>query len=720
MLFWVAFASQWALADGCFVWRWDKKVDINEPAQKAIILHDAGREDLLLQVKYEGPLDEFGWLVPVPSVPRVESGSMEAFYELSQLTQREFRGGDKGYESMAPATLGAGGPSVKVIEIKTVGDYEVSVLSARDAGSLARWLKAHDYSIPGGKSAIIDDYISRGWFFVAARISLNGRVGLRMAASAETRQEGAVARQRSAIQNKLAQGELHPLRISFDTPTCVFPLRISAVAGKPSEVSLYVLSEQPLVCPWLFNQAFGALDAEYARWVRGKPERERMRREASERRRALSLSFQLRGRDGRSPYPPQSEASRDWTAADLVAAANQGLPPEREWGLGEQFYADAEEVLRCLHVTSSQLSQSARSLPRLKHRSWYLTKQVKTFAPGEMLDLEFKPAIPALADALARPSGSVAAEVLAGLGSNAVPVLANACLSSNQTVRANATASLDSLRDTRLVEAVLSLLRDSRPQVRLKAVAAAEQNWDERFVSPLRALFSDPVFQIRVEAAYTLGRHEPARRAYVYVALLKDSSRSVRLSALRVLFQVNYEAIPSQTLSEMLRSQDAEDQAVALQAYWRFHRLRANRAELLPLLGSSSPDNVLMSLYLIQGAGSAPGRFGSSPGVSSSEAAPLLTNQSAVVRIAGLKTLRINGDARAVELLLPHLRETNSVVRSLAFETVREVTGQDISRNDPRKWEQWWSAHKANFVARPRGVEEQKREPYVKAERPIR
>jgi hypothetical protein len=79
-----------ALADGCFVFRWNKAVDINEPTQKAIIVHDAGREDLLLQVKYEGPLKEFGWLIPVPTLPSVKKGSMEPFYEVSQLTQRRF------------------------------------------------------------------------------------------------------------------------------------------------------------------------------------------------------------------------------------------------------------------------------------------------------------------------------------------------------------------------------------------------------------------------------------------------------------------------------------------------------------------------------------------------------------------------------------------------------------------------------------------------------
>jgi hypothetical protein len=54
-----------AHADGCFVFKWNKEIDINEPTQKAIIVHDAGREDLLIQVKYEGPLEEFGWLIPV-------------------------------------------------------------------------------------------------------------------------------------------------------------------------------------------------------------------------------------------------------------------------------------------------------------------------------------------------------------------------------------------------------------------------------------------------------------------------------------------------------------------------------------------------------------------------------------------------------------------------------------------------------------------------------
>jgi hypothetical protein len=131
-----------ARADGCFVFRWDKKTDINEPTQKAVILHHAGREDLLLQVKYEGAVDEFGWLIPVPSLPTVERGSMDAFYELSELTQRSFGGGLSGMMGgVRIAAEGEESTRVKVIETKTVGAYRVSILAANDAVGLETWLK---------------------------------------------------------------------------------------------------------------------------------------------------------------------------------------------------------------------------------------------------------------------------------------------------------------------------------------------------------------------------------------------------------------------------------------------------------------------------------------------------------------------------------------------------------------------------------------------------
>src|SRR5882724_11170851 len=134
------FPSLKTRADGCFVapkFVWDKHKDINEPTQKAIIAFDAGYEDLILQVKYGGPVEEFGWLVPVPTLPTVKEASMECFYELSRYTQELWeprtrmthRG--RGMENLSAAASDEEKPEpVKVIEIKPVGAYEVAVLSA--------------------------------------------------------------------------------------------------------------------------------------------------------------------------------------------------------------------------------------------------------------------------------------------------------------------------------------------------------------------------------------------------------------------------------------------------------------------------------------------------------------------------------------------------------------------------------------------------------------
>src|ERR1035438_5092874 len=141
------------LADGMFVapkFVWDKHKDIAEPTQKAILVYDAGREDLILQVKYEGPVDEFGWLIPVPNLPTVQKGSMKCFYELSQYTQRHFEtewqhSKSESADLAIPAAGGRGAPEppVKVIEIKTIGAYEIAVLSTKDPSALTKWLETN-------------------------------------------------------------------------------------------------------------------------------------------------------------------------------------------------------------------------------------------------------------------------------------------------------------------------------------------------------------------------------------------------------------------------------------------------------------------------------------------------------------------------------------------------------------------------------------------------
>jgi hypothetical protein len=133
------------------------------------------------------------------------------------------------------------------------------------------------------------------------------------------------------------------------------------------------------------------------------------------------------------------------------------------------------------------------------------------------------------------------------------------------------------------------------------------------------------------------------------------------------------------------------------------------RADVLPLLSSPRIEIVNVALNMLRSGASPEGPMqpwgqetrGStlqSSGLSSAEAAPLLTNQLMMAQLAGLKVLQQNADAEALELTLPFLRHTNSVLRSRAFRLCRTVSGKNISQNDPVLWEQWWATNKSDFV----------------------
>ena len=80
------------LADGVFYWT--ESIPPEIPYQRALLIFDGSYETLIVQSKYRmssAATDEFGWVVPVPSVPElasVDSGMADAlFYELGDESQ---------------------------------------------------------------------------------------------------------------------------------------------------------------------------------------------------------------------------------------------------------------------------------------------------------------------------------------------------------------------------------------------------------------------------------------------------------------------------------------------------------------------------------------------------------------------------------------------------------------------------------------------------------
>ena len=703
-----------ALADGCFVFKWAKNIDINEPAQKAVIVHHAGREDLLLQVKYEGPLQEFGWLIPVPSLPKVEKGAMDAFYELSLLTQQHLmRNGWFGTPQLSRSDESAPEPPVKVIEAKTVGAYEIAVLSARDAGSLQRWLKSNGYSFPGEKAVIANEYIRKGWYFVAVKIKLPETP--KELSAKKPGKSTPTAKERASIRKKLASGELHPLLISFDTPTCIFPLKISAVGGKPSEVLLYVLSEKPLCSRFLLDEGSTTINQRFARAEKEAASYAASRHQCLENNGVLNLSIELVSDLRTKPRADYSkpDVRKKWTVEDLQAIVRED-PPTDQISLDDYRYATADELLHGFRVSTNQITKTARTMRRLKDNSWYLTKVHRTFLPTEMHDLEFKPAVPMLAETLAQPSGRAAGLVLASLGTDGASALLAACHSTNSTTRENAAFGLIGVHDPRTVEPLLILLKDQNARTRHNAVRAAANNWDKRFIPLLQGLFGDPYEEIRNEAVELTSRFESREQTDHYLSLLENSDAQIGVSALAVLCRLNPDAITAKPVCQLLRDANPDIQTGTLRSLDIIKGDIVKRSDLFPLLSSSRVMNIRLALNLIEGRHSsmpnkpAPSMPGDLPGVSpqgrkpearerwltSSEASVLTTNRFSAARLMGLGVLVRNADVKAVELLVNSLRDPNPVVREKAFGAIRWVTGQNISDDDAAKWESWWNTRK--------------------------
>jgi HEAT repeat protein len=152
-----------------------------------------------------------------------------------------------------------------------------------------------------------------------------------------------------------------------------------------------------------------------------------------------------------------------------------------------------------------------------------------------------------------------------------------------------------------------------------------------------------------------------------------------------------------------LRDSNEDVQRSALYVLAKGDRHTVPKADLLPLLNSTQSDTVLLAANFLRWGGRIR-HVGESaepaPRFTSAEAAPLMTNKFGNVRLRGLLVMQEIADATAVELTLPLLRDTNSIVRSRAFSTLQAISGKSVSDDDPAKWEAWWAASKASFIPR--------------------
>ena len=208
----------------------------SQSVQQAAIIWDNGIETLHLQSNYSGSVDDFCWVIPVPSKPTVERSSWKLFQEAEKVTRPQLIG----YQSGIGLGCGCGAAihtrsgivlegNVTQLESLTIRELHIDILSAKDSGGFIQWLHTHGYAIPNRAESILQEYIAREFFFIAAKI-----------------QKKSLWTQLKGIQQTVTTG-LTPLAITFTSERPFYPLKISRVTSAPeNELLLLTISSHRL------------------------------------------------------------------------------------------------------------------------------------------------------------------------------------------------------------------------------------------------------------------------------------------------------------------------------------------------------------------------------------------------------------------------------------------------------------------------------------------
>jgi hypothetical protein len=182
-------------ACGCFTPP-DPSVPVVQAGERILFAMDNGKVTAHIQIQYQGSAAEFGWLLPLPSVPTLELGTDELFNQLIAQTQPKYRlnrvyegncsfdpaRGGGGFANAAPTAGGsaegdsATGSSPLVIR-DSIGPYDYAVLRADSKDAMLGWLADNRFFVPAGTDGAVGPYIRPGAYFLALKLRKGNDVG---------------------------------------------------------------------------------------------------------------------------------------------------------------------------------------------------------------------------------------------------------------------------------------------------------------------------------------------------------------------------------------------------------------------------------------------------------------------------------------------------------------------------------------------------------------
>jgi hypothetical protein len=206
-------------------------LDARIPSEQALIVFKDGREEIITSVQLLSDKAGAAVIFPVPGIPEVSALAGETLFSyLAEITRPQERVEERiVWRAGGEAVGGAPAGGVNVLGQEIVGGYSVARLTADDPSALQTWLDENDYNTPPGAEPILRVYIDAGWRFVAVKLAPD--------------------------QN--AAGALKPLRMAFNSDKIVYPMRLGALADRPIDVLLYVLTDHRVNIPGMETQYAG-------------------------------------------------------------------------------------------------------------------------------------------------------------------------------------------------------------------------------------------------------------------------------------------------------------------------------------------------------------------------------------------------------------------------------------------------------------------------------
>jgi hypothetical protein len=236
----VALCSATAAQAFCGFYVSSAGADLFNDATMVVLMRDGTRTVLSMQNNYRGPTEDFALVIPVPVILKKENVKTlpkSVFARIDTLASprlvEDYEPGECPPEppavpsSMAMRMEGGGAPSLKKdlgvkVEAKfEVGEYEVVILSAKDALGLDIWLKEEKYKIPAGAAPLLKPYVQNNWKFFVARVNTK------------------------KVTFEGGQAVLSPLRFFYDSEKFELPVRLGlANSAGSQDLIVHIIAKQ--------------------------------------------------------------------------------------------------------------------------------------------------------------------------------------------------------------------------------------------------------------------------------------------------------------------------------------------------------------------------------------------------------------------------------------------------------------------------------------------